>query len=269
MKKIIIVGLLWSLFISVVFSQNNENTTGENFVKRIEYNYVQSLNNKQGVEKLFLGKFNAPVEFFFDPSTEAAFESPPSCFRIMKDSLGMSYILEIKYISNYKEASKEASTKYPPIGVSSFQIDEECLKQITEHNREAFAKQKEEKLKLFKIENLFFPVSDQFAEKLYEKTVSFIHDFNPKANPELIVNVNNSMQTIGISVDGYSVSFRTIVEGKMWTLRIHMPRGNALKMTDFCRRIIEDAIAGKFSELMYLQILEGRPDESTYLQLLD
>jgi len=72
MKKITVVVFLLSLFIPFAFSQNGEHIDGGFFVKKVEYNYFMSrdqynLSSKKNIEKLLLGGFNAPVEFFTTP----------------------------------------------------------------------------------------------------------------------------------------------------------------------------------------------------------
>jgi hypothetical protein len=244
MKKLIVVSLLWSFFIQLVFPQERENISNGNFIKRIEYNIDAggyNFNGKNDVTKLFFGDFNAPIEFIYEPSFEGA-----SGFRIKKDSLNKSYILEVKYISNYKEATKEAEAKVKeehnfhsietPVemlgSIRGFKIDSSYLKMYFE-----------ELPKCFKIKVVSYPVSKQFAEKLYEKMTLFIENFKAKGVPCL-------------TLDGYSVTFRTVVEDEVWSLRIHMPQGEALKMANICKQIIEDAEANQLNESKYLNLLE-------------
>ncbi|GHT69999.1 hypothetical protein AGMMS50239_37700 [Bacteroidia bacterium] len=59
-----------------------------------------------------------------------------------------------------------------------------------------------------------------------------------------------------IIMDGYSVTFRTVVEDEVWSLKIHLPRGNALKMSDFCKQIILDADTSKLDETKFIELLE-------------
>ena len=61
--------------------------------------------------------------------------------------------------------------------------------------------------------------------------VSFIGTFKTKG-------------ALPIMADGYSVTFRTVVEDEVWSLNIHIPQGNAFKKADLCRQIITDARAG-------------------------
>lgn len=99
--------LTFTLFItlSLVSAQEPEAGDGRKFLKRIENNYRNNvktilpngqiegdynLSSKSAVEKLFLGEFNAEVEFFLAPSFEGA-----SGMRIYRDSTD-KHVLEVK-----------------------------------------------------------------------------------------------------------------------------------------------------------------------------
>jgi len=253
-KKILLVFILRNFFISFALSQNVDHTAGEHsvgghFVKRVEYNLIiegngeyhnlYNHNSKDDKEKIFFGNFNAPVEFFYSPSFDDA-----SGFRIMKDYLGVT-ILEVKYISNYKEAQKVVSDKYPLIGFSPYSLtslDKYYQDSIREHNRKMTNKRVEEIRKLYKVETLSFSISTQFAEKLYERMVYFIGNFKAKGVPSIIEG-------------GYLVTFRTVVDDEVWSLEIHMPEGIAFKMANMCRQIITNAIDNKLDEAEYLYVL--------------
>ena len=235
------------LFIPFAFSQDGVHAREGRFLKRIENNMYlgnYNLDGKWNVEKLFFGDFNAWLEFFYDPSQEGA-----SGFRIVKK--GASYILEVKYISNYEEASEEATEKHPPIGVSDpTSITDVIRNQIMEHNRNAFAKQYEEMVKLYKVETRSYSISNQFAEKLYQKMFFCIDNFEAKKvyPPDLVP----------VTRGGYTVTFRTVVDDAMlWSLMILNPHGNDVhKMADLCRQIISDAQANQLDEQKYITILE-------------
>lgn len=89
----------------IVQCQSTANEDGH-FLKRIENNYanrvivelpngktdgIYNLDSKSAMEKRFFGDFNAPVEYFVDPSFR-----PVTGFRIYPDSSGTSYLLETK-----------------------------------------------------------------------------------------------------------------------------------------------------------------------------
>ena len=260
-KKLLIINLLGAFFTSVTFSQNVDHVAGDNakgghFLKRVEYNYVMSydmynIQSKSKIEKLFFGYVNAPVEFVYSPSFEGHFG-----FRVIRDSLGKT-ILEIKYITNFDEAvqlaSQEANYRRNlidlPIEVLN-SFPREVFNLIWDYNnRTIVEKNPEEKPTRLKVKSLSFPISEQFAEKLYEKIVSFIDKFKAKGVPHEIS-------------DGYSVTFRTVVDDEVWSLWIHEPEGNALKMADICRQIITDAIAGKLDESKYISVLNAFKTDS-------
>ncbi|MDR1182922.1 MAG: hypothetical protein LBL13_13195 [Bacteroidales bacterium] len=243
MKKIAIIFCLWGYFISFALSQDEKHVNSGDFVKRIGYNlldiqlvtevgdelkhtgYQCNLDSKTDVEKLFFGEFNAPVEFFYNPSFEASTKGA-SGFRIVRDSLKSSYVFEIKHISNHEKVYREVWDRY-----STMVNSEEKYKFV-----------EKEQIKLFKVETLSYLISDQFAEKLYKKMVSLIDNFKAKGVSPIIV-------------DGYSVTFRTVVDDEVWSLWIHMPQGNALKMADLCRQIITDAETNTFEESKYVELL--------------
>jgi hypothetical protein len=215
MKKRIIFFLFFVSFILSAFSQSGVHNGGGKYIKRIENNlYVYGMNefrSKTEPEKRFFGDFNAPVEFFYEPAFEGA-----SGFRLVKDSLVVS--LELKYITNYKEAKKELDGKYSSTYLNDL-------------------------YQLVNIESRLVPISEQFAEELFEKMVYFIDNFKAKVIPAIIF-------------DGYSVTFRTVVdENEQWSLWIHMPKGDALRMANLCLQIITDGLANKLDEQKYMTVL--------------
>ena len=244
MKRIIIICFLAGFFFPFLFAQNGEHVEGGCFLKRVEYNLRifkdgYNLDSKGDVEKLFFGDFNAPVEFFYEPSFEGA-----SGFRVARDSLKTSYTFELKYVSNYEEAQKEASDKYKSIAIPyDWVISGDIPDEIKEHNRAMRSKYREELPKLFKVETRSFSISNQFAEKLHEKMILFIDNIKAKGVQRGVF-------------DCYSVVFRNVVEDEVWSLYIHMPQGDALKMADLCSQIITDAKENQLDEAKYMSVLE-------------
>jgi len=225
MKKRIIFFLFFISFIQCAFPQSGVHDGG-NYIKRIENNLIiygmHELRSKTGREKLFFGDFNAPVEFFYNPAYEGT-----SCFRLVRDSLGV--YLELKYISNYKEAVKEVDDKYASNPLITGEMKDNYWNDVYE---------------LFNIETRLFPISEMFADKLFEKMVYFIANFKAKVNPGLRVG------------GGYAVIFRTVVdENEQWSLWIHTPKGDALRMANLCRQIIEDMQFNKLDESKYITVL--------------
>ena len=261
MKKIILIFLLESVFLQFSHAQRGENLSGGYFLKRVEYNLspfenVYNFQSKGDWEKLFLGDFNAPVEFFYEPPFDGSV-----ALRLVKDLTNTFNILEIKYITNYREARSVASNKYPMIGLSSpFAVSKERGEEIRDHNREMIKKSHEESLKLFIIESKKIPVSEQFAVLLYRSMVSFIDNFKakrdfPYKDGVLAPNSGDSLRHVIIVNGGDRVNFRTVVDDEVWSLQIHIPTGNALKMSDLCNQIISDVQANTFNEQKHLSVL--------------
>ena len=188
MKRIFFTWVFYILSCTLAISQVAEECSNSGpFLKRIEYNMKGAIGNynkasKSNIEKLFFGDFNALVEFCYDPSSQV---NPciPSGFRIIKDSLNSSYVLEVKYVSNYREAAIEASKKVKEeqmsqlIDIPSRLLDSlprAVLNNIYEANRYIsntnvfYSKYFEELLEHFKVKKKSIPISNQFAEKLYK-----------------------------------------------------------------------------------------------------
>lgn len=110
--------IILSLFFLLIIPCRSAVNDDGHFLKRIENNYANNVivelsngktdgmynfNSKSPMEKLFFGDFNAPVEYFVDPSF-----CPLTGFRIYPDSLGRSYLLETKT----KERGKNTITSH-------------------------------------------------------------------------------------------------------------------------------------------------------------
>ena len=263
MKRIIVTCFLCVFFISFVFSQNVRSYSQGHFTKKVEYNLIMrnafyNVKSKGDIEKLFFGDFNALTEFCYDPSSEV---NPciPSGFRIIRDSTDTSFIIEVKYVSNYREASKEASKEAKKVQEHQLlnipiklldSLPGDVFIQIQDYNRNISGNKfyhkmySEELPKHFKVEIKSIHISDQFAEKLYKKMVSLINNFKAKGIPPTIS-------------DGYSVTFRTVVDDEVWSLGIHMPVGDAKIMADLCMQIITDVNANQLEESKYLSVLNN------------
>lgn len=262
MKRIIFACFVCVFSIAFAFSQNaGEHFNGGVYSKRIEYNLTMNganLKSKSDIEKLFFGDLNALIEFCYEPSSEIN-PCVPSGFRIIRDSLNSSYILEVKRISNYREASEEASKEAKkaqkrqlldiPVRLLD-SLPRNVSNQIWEYNsnisnNKVFPKMYFEELpKHFKVEIKSIPIGNQFAENLYKTMVSFIDNFKAKGVPPTMV-------------DGYSVSFRTVVADEVWTLGIHMPIGDANILANLCMKIIIDASDDQLEESTYLSVLDN------------
>ena len=154
------------------------------------------------------GDFNSKVEFFLQPSSQDILEVKCG-FRVFKDTLKNSYILEFKY---FKKDAIDTG-----LGKKTVKNDE--------------------------IVGQVFEIKTPFVELLFEKMVDLIHNFKAKAMTSIIDG-------------GDRVTFRTVVEDEVWTLNVHVPRGNAQKMSDLCKTIMKDATNDNLNEENYMKILE-------------
>jgi hypothetical protein len=250
------------LFVVEASSQNGDHEYGGRFSKLIEFNRLYlgegyNLNSKEDIEKSFYGEYNAMVEFFHIPPDEArpsegSFKGPFG-FRIIMDSAKSSYALEIKYVTNYEEAISTADKTYPPsiipvslIGQMSGQrsLTEDEQELLDRKREEMKVKNRKETNRLINIEGLSLLVSNRFAEKLHQKTVSLIDNFKARGLPSDFPH------------HARNVTFRAVVGDELWSLKIRMPKGNALTLDDIYRLIVEDVKAHKFDEEKYIKLLD-------------
>lgn len=219
-----------ALYAQVIAAQSfAEPSEGGQFLKRTEYNFLAggsyNLKSKTDVEKLLFGDFNARVEFFVQPSFEGAYG-----FRIVQDSLD-NYLLEAVRISNWEKVEKELEADFPSKGIPVERLSTLSEKEIdanTKYNREVHVKRNEARLKRYETDSRRLPVNQKFVEKLYSTVSKAIDNFKGKGVMPMIT-------------DGYSVTFRCIVEDEVWTLTVHMPGGYIGKLTGICEQIIKDA----------------------------
>jgi hypothetical protein len=83
-----------------------------------------------------------------------------------------------------------------------------------------------------------------FAEKLYSTVVAAIDNFAGKEEPAVIR-------------DGYKVTFRCVVGAEVWTLTVHMPKDEILKLTNICKQLYEDIKANSVDESKYIALFES------------
>jgi len=256
MKKIIIIGFYSAFFIPLLFSQNKVHHGGD-FTKSIEYNslsdgYEKFLKNKGLADiNLFSGS-NAQIEFIYRPPFHGN-----SGFRVLRNSLDSSYYIEIKRIMN-PDALRDLHTYMyqSSLGFPAYQIPsipEDVRVQIIEHNKTMYSNY-EELAKRINVETHSYPISRLFAEELYKKMLLFIDNFEAKRVFQTDIYGGKIVFAIA---DGESVSFRTVIDNEVRSLSIHVPLGNALKMTDLCLKIITDAIANKLDESKYITALSS------------
>jgi len=249
MKQLIIVGFFSTILQPLLFPQNVDQINSGHFTKSIAFNFEMggdvNLASKDVIESLLLGDFNAPIEFFYNPYFNGS-PCTPVGFRMIKDSLDKSYILEIKSITNFETMRHILFNTYESIGIPGnliSSIPEYIREGILIHHKRVNPEYFADYPQYFKVKTQSFPISDQFAEKLYKNMVSFIDHFKETGVPPPFIP------------DGYSVKFRTVVAEFVWTLRIYIPQGNALKMSDLCRKIISNAFDNQLDESKYMTIL--------------
>jgi hypothetical protein len=263
LKRIVTVSFC-ILFIEGIFAQSTFLSAEKSpeysaqFLKRIENNIIRmgledlledgsinahyNLDSKTGIEKLFFGDINAPVEFFFEPDFDAPFG-----FRILRNSsMDESYSLEVKNIPNDEKVRQELLKKYPAKGFSIEQLEsvpDSVRRQSAQYNNAQWQKQREERLVLSRVETRSFPVCNRFAEILYKKVVALIEHFDGNQ--------------VSRRMEGYRVTFRCVVENEVWTLLIkEVPQENVGRMFDLCKQIMMDADVNKLNETKYIALLD-------------
>ena len=261
MKKLLLLSFVFVAFLpQSVFSQKKESSGGD-FIKRIEFNYSHSyilmgsseikgtynVDSKTELEKRFFGDFNAEVEYFLFPPFDGAYG-----FRIVTSSKKDSSYLEVKYISNFKEVEAKMAEKYPAKGLTTEDMrtkSAEEREQILKNYHEMLTKRRQEGPTLYNIDTKRTPISNLFARKMHEKISTSINNFKGT-----IYREEGREQVV---LDGEIMTFRCVVEDEVWTLRIHVPEGDIKKLSKFCEQIFSDAKADKFDESKYLGLLEN------------
>lgn len=251
MKRITILLLFTFIFsLSPIFAQ--QSIEDSRYLKRIENNYhhvivelpngkeggVDNVDSKKGIEKLFFGDFNAKVEYFVEPAFY-----PATGFRICRDSLDQSYLLEVKWVANYEQVRDQVQTEFPSRN-TSIDLPEKQLEENVAYNRKIWSKQGEEKLKRYRIETKGITISDAFAELVHAKTFTTIDTFRSKGRPRLMFG-------------GGWTTFRCVQDWDVWMLAIQIPAGDMKKLSDLYRQMMADVEADRFDEAHYLHLLEN------------
>ena len=217
---------------------------------------VDNIESKSPLEKVLFGNTNAKVEVVVEPSFDGAYG-----IRVITDSSETSSSLEVKRIINWKEVEKQMQKAFPVKGYTIQELNAKIAERekMSEEERELSIlksrirneKREKESLKRYQVQTFIIPISDLFAEKLYAKFVSFIDDFKAKElEPNLLMG------------DGETTVFRCIVDQEIWTLSIPFKtEEKARELSDLCKRIVEDAEAGRFDESKYIGRLEDYGQE--------
>ncbi len=242
----------------IALSQNTDHAGGGHFTKRIDYNVnlkgfkdgdnSYNLDGKSILDRILFENINSPVEFVFEDSSEG--EDEVLAFRIVRDFSTDSFRLEIMRIPDIQKMCN--AVNFISMKINKINLPSEFIKTVSlegrdmilTHNREVDRMRlNDDVYKLYRPKSKIFRIKNEFAEKLHDKMAALIDNFKAKGVPPIIM-------------DGYSVTFRTVVEDEVWSLKIHAPRGNARRMSDFCKQIILDADANILDETKYIELLE-------------
>lgn len=249
-------------------------SSGGDFTKRIEFNvinclyeksadgdsmkltYKYNLSGKSVNEKFLFGDMNAEVEFFTEPSF-----SSPYGLRIIRDSLNFSH-LEIREVANYGEVEKRLgekySNKYLVFGpdeldkFKDFKLSDEEKEAMAAHNREMGAKREEERWELYRKEVHSVPVTDAFAQLLFERVSFAIDTFKGVSSRKIV----NGMILENVILDGDTRIFRCVVDDEVWMLKVHEPTGRTKALATICDNIFNDVKEHTFREEKYLEELK-------------
>lgn len=160
------------------------------------------------------------MEYFFRWESKYGPEEPLG-FRIVKDSSGRHYLLEVKSIPNFKEVNNKLEEEFPLLLMSLKGLDsiaDSTVRRYGKHNMAMYAKRRKEAPKRYRVETRTFRIGDRFAEALYNKFVNWIDRFDSKAE--------------GPSV-GYWATFRCVVDQRsldaVLRRRIHGRRRRAVR----------------------------------------
>lgn len=257
MNKNFVAFALVVLLHESAFSQKAEHVNGGAFTKTIEYNVamagvkdtdcVYNLKSKSVVDRIFFGVTNSPVEFVLETAFDGA-----SAFRIVNDASGGVSAIEVmslpdseKLVETVRILSAQVNPIHIPGGLlNSTSLTMNDMEKIGKHNKIAATALYDDSLyKPYRPKAISFKVSNELSEKLYAKMKRLIDGFKAEGIPPIIA-------------DGYSVTFRCVVEDELWTLRIAMPQDKALLLSDICRQILTDAQAGRLDESKYLKSLD-------------
>ena len=235
------------------FAQNYNHINGGCFKKTIEYNrsnalyidptLIESVSKTDVYNKSnFFGDFNARVEYLYEPSFEGA-----SGLRVVlrKKANEISYVLEVKYVYNYKKVMDELGKKYPIIGIPSElynSIPQDIQDAINYKNQVTYKLRYEDKSIPFKVKTISIPISDEFADMLSKNITTGVKNFKAKGIQSFFT-------------DGDCATFSCVVDDEVWSLWIHEPQKGMLKLSDICREIITDTQNNNFNESKYMMLL--------------
>jgi len=224
MKKTLLIILIFKLFIVAAFAQDGDLIRGaSHFTKTIEYNLARDLDRRHGNGYNLKSKNAIEKKFFGDFNAHVEF---------------FSY-----------QPSEDLPPGKKEVEHSGFRIMRDSL----DKNYVLQVKH------LFKdVDSISIFISDSFADKMHKKMSSLIHNFKARDTLSIVFDGYKIIEQNLMSITGsvLRVHFRTVVEDEVWSLRIYEPNGNALKMSDICKRIITDAEKNIFEEAKYIKLLD-------------
>jgi len=220
MKKVIIIFVLFGcLAVPFVQSQDFDHIDGGQYLKRIEYNMIVKGSEIDRIKYkgIYNLKSKGDIEKLFFEEINAPVEFFYSpAFEGASGFRIMMDSLNNSYILEIKYISN--------------------IEWVRTFNRSEWLKQ-------YKVESKTFSISRKLAEEIHKKMVFLISNFKGKGvGPRFY--------------DGWSVTFRSVVEDEIWSLWIHNPQANANKIAMLFRQIIKDSIANEFDESKYMTVLK-------------
>lgn len=243
MKRKILTILLSVCLFGVSFAQKSEVIQSTRYFKTVEPNRTAdgryNLSGKRyDVEKLLVGDFNAPAEYFNTPSFDGAAE-----LRIYRDSTDKTYLLETKRITNWDEVNDYINKTYPPDRkVRTLTLAQ--WEEIRERSRERRAERDSDRLSRYHILTRTIPVSDTLAGRIYGII------------KQAVGNARKELKMDGLITDGYTAIFRCVVGDELWSLNYHIPEREYKMLSDLFRQMIADVEAECFEEEKYIKTLD-------------
>jgi hypothetical protein len=246
LKITLLLFMLYIVMISPCFSQpkSEHDSNATIFKKNIEFNYYGSgfhnLNVKTDIERLLFPRHNSYVEFFINPSFSGSYG-----FCIDKSNDLNSYSLSIKQVVNWNEVHDSLQKEFPTKRIDHktlMSLSKEESREIAEYNNRIYDLSKKEALLRYLINTDTLFISQDLANALHNTIVDLIDKFVGKGKPATIK-------------DGYTATFRCVVNDEVWSFYIKMPSGKFGELTQLCNQIVEDGKANHFNESKYLTIL--------------
>lgn len=184
-----------------------------------------NIEGKSELEKKFFPGHNRMVEFFFRDTFLG-----PHGFRI--DTVSMNnYIMEVVWVSDFKDVNRRLSEEFPVKSILPKKLSdmtEEELKEIREFNREQRLQRAKRTIEEYTIERRKIPVSAAFFASMWRSYYGIIWNYTSRG-------------VAPTSFDGYSVTFRCVVENfSVWTFFARNPLSLIEDFTTACNGIVKE-----------------------------